>query len=839
MMTVRRYRRAVFLCVALLLSAVSLWAGVPAAGADTGDPVTYFGGPVAHSTTGVIVDWGSSINSIYTNATTGDPGLIKYLASMSGSTSDLGGVLAQYVDTTSHNAANSVTYGGQYAITPSVTSTTLQDSDVQNELVNQINAGHLPTPSGDGLSTIYLVLFPAGDQVCLPDGTCSGTDFCAYHGSTTLTNGTNVLYLVLPDNTSGAMTQGCGSEATPLQDQTSYTTAEWYDTVSDPLVADADSYGPPLGWYDSNCPNADSVCGEIGDKCNQQTAVEGGFTVQVEYSDLDAACESSEPAYSQPTATYTPPSGGTAGQSVSFSGSGSTDPPADHASASYNGTTYSINSGIASYDWNWGDGTSDGSGATASHTFAESGTYEVSLTVADNLGFTSTVTKQVSIATPAQPPPAPVPVTGSASNIDDQGGTLAGTINPEGQAVTYQFAYGPSASNLDQATTLVGGLSGSTATPVSAVLSDLNASTTYYFELRVITGGQTYQGLVQSFTTADAPVPPPPPPPPPPQNPVAGTGGASGVTLGSATIAGTVDPGGSSAVFYEFVYGTSAGALSQNTGLTEQPGATSAVPVSAGLTGLLPGTTYYYRLDVTLDDTTVLGTAQSFTTQTPVASVQTGAASGLTSAQAIVGGTVDPNGFATTYHFEYGTTTSYGLSSAPESAGDGESPVSVTATLVGLQPGTLYHYRLVATGAGGTVVGPDQTVRTSAPPAAAPHLSFWLARGQSLRSALTHHLVVHFRCSKACVVRFSVTVLLTSSDRQKATPVTLARGVGRLNHAGTGKARLSFTTSARGRLLHGGLRRSGATKLELNGYAVGTGGSSTQSESTTFKLSRR
>lgn len=838
-MTVCRYRRAVFLCAALLLSAVSLCARVPAAGADTGDPLTYYGGSIAHSTTGVIVDWGSSINSTYTNATTGDPGLIKYLASMSGSTSDLGGVLAQYVDATGHNAANSVTYGGQYAITPSVTSTTLQDSDVQNELITQIGAGHLPTPSGDGLSTIYLVLFPAGDQICLPDGTCSGSDFCAYHGSTTLTNGTNVLYLVLPDNTSGEMTQGCGNEATPLQDQTSYTTAEWYDTVSDPLVADATGYGPPLGWYDGNCPNPDSVCGEVGDKCNQQTAVEGGFTVQLEYSDLDAACESTEPAYSQPTATFTPPSGDTSAQSVGFSGSGSTDPPADHASASYNGTTYSINSGIASYDWTWGDGTSDGSGATPSHTFAESGTYEVSLTVTDELGFTSTVTRQVSIAAPAQPPPPPVPVTGAASNVDDQGATVAGTINPEGQAVTYQFAYGTSSSNLNHTTQLVGGLSGSTATPVSAVLSGLNASTTYYYVLRVITGGQTYPGSVDSFTTADAPAPPPPPPPPPPQNPVAGTGGASGVTLGSATIAGTVDPGGSSAVSYEFVYGTSAGALNQNTGASSQPGGTTAVPVSAGLTGLLPGTTYYYRLDVTLSDTTVSGAVQSFTTQTPTAGVQTGSASGLTSAQAIVGGTVDPNGFATMYHFEYGASTSYGLSSAPASAGDGESPVSVAATLVGLKPGTLYHYRLVATSAGGTVVGPDQTLRTAAPPPAAPHLSFWLARGQSLRTALAHRLVVYFRCNTACVARFSVTVLLTGLSRQKATPVTLARGVGRLKRAGTGKAQLSFTTSARGRLVHGGLRRSGATKLRLYGYAVGNGGSSTQSQSTVVKLVRR
>ena len=127
-----------------------------AASADTGYPVTYFGGPVAHSMTGVIVDWGPDINPAYTDATTGDPGLIKYFAASSGATADFGGVLAQYMDSSGENAANEVSYGNQFEIAPSVTGTTIEDGQLQTELVKQIDAGHLPTPAGTGLSTVYL-----------------------------------------------------------------------------------------------------------------------------------------------------------------------------------------------------------------------------------------------------------------------------------------------------------------------------------------------------------------------------------------------------------------------------------------------------------------------------------------------------------------------------------------------------------------------------------------------------------------------------------------------------------------------------------------------------------
>jgi uncharacterized protein (DUF1501 family) len=51
---------------------------------------------------------------------------------------------------------------------------------------------------------------------------------------------------------------------------------------------------------------------------------------------------------------------------------------------------------IAQWSWQWGDGTT-GSGSTASHTYARSGTYPIALTVADNKGGTGTAKLSVKV----------------------------------------------------------------------------------------------------------------------------------------------------------------------------------------------------------------------------------------------------------------------------------------------------------------------------------------------------------------------------------------------------------------------------------------------------------
>jgi hypothetical protein len=97
--------------------------------------------------------------------------------------------------------------------------------------------------------------------------------------------------------------------------------------------------------------------------------------------------------------------------------------------------------------------------------------------------------------------------------------------------------------------------------------------------------------------------------------------------------------------------------------------------------------------------------------QAPVIRTYPGA-SALPIHGATLNGSVDPNGYATNYYFQYGPTTAYGSSSATQSAGSGWQPTSVSANLTGLTSSTTYHFRLVASSGAGTSYGQDQVFST-------------------------------------------------------------------------------------------------------------------------------
>jgi hypothetical protein len=91
------------------------------------------------------------------------------------------------------------------------------------------------------------------------------------------------------------------------------------------------------------------------------------------------------------------------------------------------------------------------------------------------------------------------------------------------------------------------------------------------------------------------------------------TGVASAVTSTSATLNGTVNPKGIPVSACAFEYGTRAGAFTNTVPCSPLPGdGTTPVPVSAALTGLPPGTAYYYRLVATDANAAVDGQESSF-----------------------------------------------------------------------------------------------------------------------------------------------------------------------------------------------------------------------------------
>jgi hypothetical protein len=92
--------------------------------------------------------------------------------------------------------------------------------------------------------------------------------------------------------------------------------------------------------------------------------------------------------------------------------------------------------------------------------------------------------------------------------------------------------------------------------------------------------------------------------------------------------------------------------------------------------------------------------------------VTTGGALHVGESTVALNATVDPNGQETTCYFQYGTTTAYGAQTPTAAVGNGTVGVKVSQPIAGLQAGTTYHYRIVATYATGTADGQDHMFTT-------------------------------------------------------------------------------------------------------------------------------
>jgi hypothetical protein len=99
-------------------------------------------------------------------------------------------------------------------------------------------------------------------------------------------------------------------------------------------------------------------------------------------------------------------------------------------------------------------------------------------------------------------------------------------------------------------------------------------------------------------------------------------------------------------------------------------------------------------------------------------SAQTQAATDVTAASAVLHGSVDPGGDKTTYWFELGTTTDYGIVTPPANTGQQPQAVAVTSAVGGLDAGTTYHVRVVASSGDHVAQGDDTTFTTAGSPAA-------------------------------------------------------------------------------------------------------------------------
>jgi DNA-binding beta-propeller fold protein YncE len=367
--------------------------------------------------------------------------------------------------------------------------------------------------------------------------------------------------------------------------------------------------------------------------------------------------------------------------------------------------------------------------------------------------------------------------TGGVSGITSTDATFDGTVNPQGVQSSYHFDYGVD-SSYGNATSDVDAGNGTSDVAASADATGLQPNATYHYRLVATTASGNANGADATFTTAAA------------APTVDGTPAyATEITSGGATLHAAVNPN-NSPTSYHFEYGTDTSYGSTTTDGDAGSGSGDA-DASSAITGLQPETTYHFRL--VADNGTggdVMSADQAFATGPAGAPTATD----VTAVAATLTGTLNPQGAATTYHFEYGTDTSYGSTTGEANAGSTAGDKTVSADVTDLTPGTTYHVRLVSTRDGHTTLSDDATFTT----AAAPEVTSGEATDIGASSATLHGTVdTH---GQAGTYRFMVTGVgnpvsrMTPQQPVSGTgPVAVSAAIADLPNEGTFEVRLVAT----------------------------------------------
>jgi phosphodiesterase/alkaline phosphatase D-like protein len=194
----------------------------------------------------------------------------------------------------------------------------------------------------------------------------------------------------------------------------------------------------------------------------------------------------------------------------------------------------------------------------------------------------------------------PIITTNAASDIESSGATLNGTVNANDLSTTVTFEYGLTETYGSTVTADQSPVSGTTSTDVSVSITDLIPNTTYHFRVVGVNSEATTNGSDVTFTTFS-------------QDPIATTNVASDIEPTGAILNGTVNANNYSTTV-TFEYGLT---IDYGTTLTADQSpvtGTSDIGVSVDLTGLIPSTTYHYRVVGVNVSGTSNGSDMTFTT---------------------------------------------------------------------------------------------------------------------------------------------------------------------------------------------------------------------------------
>lgn len=191
----------------------------------------------------------------------------------------------------------------------------------------------------------------------------------------------------------------------------------------------------------------------------------------------------------------------------------------------------------------------------------------------------------------------PSVTTEAATSITTSGAVLHGKVNPHGCETSYEFEWGTT----EKYGSSSGGSAGSGTSPVAKEqLAAGTKGTTYHFRISATNINGTSHGEDKTFAVLY-------------EKPSVTTGSATSVTETGATLHGTVNPNGNTAIYY-FEYGVNT-KYGKKSGETVTTSVDSEENVEHGITGLTPKTEYHFRLVATNNEGTVKGGDKTFTTK--------------------------------------------------------------------------------------------------------------------------------------------------------------------------------------------------------------------------------
>jgi PKD repeat protein len=351
--------------------------------------------------------------------------------------SDPDGTIATYAwnfgdGGTGTGATPSHTYatGGLFTVTLTVTDNDGASSNC--ETTADINTPPICDADGPYSGTVGQPVSFDGTGSSDPDGTIvayvwnfgdgsTGTGATPTH--TYATGGVFTVSLMVTDNDGAS--SSCQTTADINTPPTCDAGGPYSGTIGQPVQFDGTGSTDPDGTIASYAWSFGDGSTGTGATPTHTYATGGVFAVTLTVTDNDGAsstCETTADINTPPVCDANGPYSGTAGQSITFDGTGSSDP---------DGT-------ITSYAWNFGDG-GTGSGPNPTHTYATGGTFAVTLAVTDDDSASSTCETTADINSPPVCD-ADGPYNGTVNVAVQFDGT--GSSDPDGTIASYAWDFG-------------------------------------------------------------------------------------------------------------------------------------------------------------------------------------------------------------------------------------------------------------------------------------------------------------------------------------------------------------------------------------------------------------